>query len=190
MLIKKPQQLTENAVTDWGLYQRRREFLRGMAGVALLGAGWFGQPALAVSPRPAGDTTNSWEDITGYNNFYEFGTGKGDPARNAQTLQTSPWDVVVDGQCARPGKYPLEDLLKGMSIEERIYRLRCVEGWSMVIPWQGFELGRLLKRFEPTSQARYVRFETLLDPKQMPAQQGDVLDWPYVEGLRMDEAMH
>ncbi|HPQ94824.1 MAG: protein-methionine-sulfoxide reductase catalytic subunit MsrP [Thiothrix sp.] len=190
MFIRKPQQLTENAVTDWALYQRRREFLRGMAGVILLGAGWPGRAAVATSPRPADDPPNSWEDITSYNNFYEFGTGKGDPARNARTLQTSPWDVVVDGECTRPGKYPLEDLLKGMAIEERIYRLRCVEGWSMVIPWQGFELGRLLKRFEPTSRAKYVRFETLLDPKQMPAQQGDVLDWPYVEGLRMDEAMH
>jgi sulfoxide reductase catalytic subunit YedY len=136
------------------------------------------------------EASTPYDDITQYNNFYEFGTGKDDPAKHAHLLKTSPWSVSVDGACAKPGKLTLEDILKPHPNQERIYRLRCVEGWSMVIPWLGFPLADLLKRFEPTSQAKYVRFETLVDPKQMPGQKRQVLEWPYTEGLRIDEAMH
>ena len=132
----------------------------------------------------------SFTEVTSYNNFYEFGTGKGDPAEQAHRLRPRPWSVVVDGECEAPGRLTLEDLLKPHSLEERIYRLRCVEAWSMAIPWVGFPLGDLLRRFQPTSRAKYVEFTTLLDPAQMPGQRYPVLDWPYVEGLRIDEAMH
>ncbi len=136
------------------------------------------------------EKANTFGEVTGYNNFYEFGTDKSDPAENAGRLRTRPWSVVVDGECAKPGRFALEDLLKPHALEERIYRLRCVEAWSMVIPWVGFPLGDLVKRFEPNSRAKYVEFTTLHDPKQMPGQRYRVLDWPYVEGLRIDEAMH
>ena len=128
--------------------------------------------------------------MTSYNNFYEFGTDKEDPKANAGTLKPRPWTVVVDGACEAPGEIGIEDILSGFTQEERIYRLRCVEAWAMVIPWVGFPLGDLLKRFKPTAEARYVAFETLVDAKQMPGQRRAVLDWPYREGLRMDEAMH
>jgi sulfoxide reductase catalytic subunit YedY len=131
-----------------------------------------------------------YEDVTSYNNFYEFGTGKGDPARNAKDFRTRPWKVVVEGEVAKPGEYDLDDLLRGITSEERIYRLRCVEAWSMVIPWMGFPLSTLINRFEPTSNAKYVELTTLFDPEQMPGQRRNILPWPYVEGLRMDEAMH
>ncbi len=129
-------------------------------------------------------------DATTYNNFYEFGTGKRDPARNAHTLRTEPWSIVIDGEVAKPGRVGLEDLIAPTRLEERVYRFRCVEAWSMVVPWIGVPLGPLLTRFEPTSRARYVAFETLFDPEQMPGQNRRVIDWPYREGLRMDEAMH
>ena len=132
----------------------------------------------------------AYEHVTGYNNFYEFGTAKTDPARNAQTLRTRPWSVVVDGEGEAPGEIGIEDVLTDFTQEERIYRLRGVEAWAMVVPWIGFPLGRLLERFRPNSNARYVEFETLLDDQQMPGQQRAILDWPYREGLRMDEAMH
>jgi sulfoxide reductase catalytic subunit YedY len=140
---------------------------------------------LSVSEEP-----NSFEDITGYNNFYEFGTDKSDPAANSGTLKPRPWSVTVDGECEVKGKFTLEDILKPHPLEERVYRFRCVEAWSMVVPWLGFPLADLVTRFKPTSKARYVEFTTLLDPKQMPYQRSGILDWPYVEGLRMDEAMH
>jgi sulfoxide reductase catalytic subunit YedY len=130
------------------------------------------------------------KDVTGYNNFYEFGVDKGDPARNAGKLKTRPWTVKVDGACAKPGTYNLEDVLKAGALQERIYRLRCVEGWSMVIPWIGIPLADILKRYQPTSKAKYVAFETLLRPSEMPGQRRAVLQWPYREGLRIDEAMH
>src|SRR5687768_7216764 len=130
------------------------------------------------------------EDITTYNNFYEFGTGKADPSRADRTLRVNPWSVAVGGQCAKPGVMSLDDLLKGSTPEERVYRLRCVEGWSMVIPWLGVPLANVLKRFEPTSKAKYVAFTTLEDRQQMPGQRYPALDWPYREGLRIDEAMH
>jgi sulfoxide reductase catalytic subunit YedY len=131
-----------------------------------------------------------YKDITNYNNFYEFDTTKYAPAEVAKDFRTKPWSVVVDGEVNKPAVYQLEDLMKPHALEERIYRLRCVEGWSMVIPWVGFPLGEVIKRFEPTSKANYVEFTTLLDPVQMPGQRRSVLKWPYVEGLRMDEAMH
>ncbi|MDJ0787030.1 MAG: protein-methionine-sulfoxide reductase catalytic subunit MsrP [Myxococcota bacterium] len=136
------------------------------------------------------EAQTSWEDATSYNNFYEFGTDKRDPARRAGSLRTRPWSVSIEGEVARPGPVPIEDLMAPHPLEERIYRLRCVEAWSMVIPWVGIPLGALLSRFEPTSKAKYVAFETLVDPEQMPGQRRSILDWPYREGLRMDEAMH
>jgi sulfoxide reductase catalytic subunit YedY len=131
-----------------------------------------------------------FEHVTGYNNFYEFGLGKGDPARNAGTLKTSPWTVTIEGHCERPGQYDLEDILGRFPLEDRTYRLRCVEAWSMVIPWRGIPLRDVIRWVEPTSKARYVEFTTLFDPDQMPGQRRQVLDWPYQEGLRMDEALH
>jgi sulfoxide reductase catalytic subunit YedY len=136
------------------------------------------------------EAPNSFQDITSYNNFYEFGTDKEDPKENAQSFKTTPWTVTVTGEAETKGKYTLEDILKPHALEERVYRLRCVEAWSMVIPWVGFPLGDLLRRFKPTSKAKYVEFTTLYDPRQMPGQRSSVLQWPYVEGLRMDEAMH
>jgi sulfoxide reductase catalytic subunit YedY len=133
---------------------------------------------------------NSYQDITHYNNFYEFGLQKEDPAQYAGSLRPRPWSVVVDGQCAKPGTYTIEDIMKWFPLEERIYRMRCVEGWSMVIPWNGFPLGDFVKRFEPTAKAKYIQFKTLLDLRQMPGQTEPNLQWPYVEGLRLDEAMH
>ena len=145
---------------------------------------------LRDTPYGKGLPLTDYEDVTGYNNFYEFGTGKGDPARNAGSLKTRPWTVRVDGECEVLGEIGIEDILGGIPQEERIYRFRCVEAWSMVVPWDGFPLSRLLARFKPTSKARFVAFETLYDPEQMPGQKRALLDWPYREGLRMDEAMH
>lgn len=182
-------------ITPREVYQRRRDFLR--TGVAL-GAGLF-LPAFAVadssldySPGPfsTDEALTPYEDVTTYNNFYELGTGKSDPSRNAHLLRTEPWTVKVDGLCANAGEYDLEDFLKPWELEERVYRLRCVEGWSMVIPWIGFELNRVLKQAEPLGSARYVAFETVMDPDNLPGQRRPVLEWPYVEGLRLDEAMH
>ncbi len=136
------------------------------------------------------ESLTPYDDVTGYNNFYEFGTGKEDPARNAHTLVTRPWTVAVEGEVARPAEYDLDDLLAPHTAEDRIYRLRCVEAWSMVIPWTGIPLADVIRRLEPTSKAKYVEFTTLLDREQMPGQRRRVLDWPYVEGLRMDEALN
>ena len=136
------------------------------------------------------DKLTPFEDVTGYNNFYEFGTGKDDPAENAHTLKTKPWTLTIEGEVAKPITLGLDDLLKLAAMEERIYRLRCVEGWSMVIPWVGYSLSELIKKVEPLSGAKYVEFVTLADPKTMPFVGSRVLDWPYVEGLRMDEAMN
>ena len=202
MLIKKPDDIKGSEITDPQVYARRREFLKA---AAALGIGAIaGQTQALVGPvgkgTPIGDVLDSqygqdleptaYEHVTGYNNFYEFGTDKGDPARNAHTLKTRPWNVVVDGECEAPGEIGIEDVLKDYAQEERIYRLRCVEAWAMVVPWIGVPLGSLLKRFKPTSKAKYVAFETLVDAEQMPGQRRAVLDWPYREGLRMDEAMH
>jgi methionine sulfoxide reductase catalytic subunit len=178
-------------------------FSRRQAIAAALAAGAVGL-AHAESSEPAGpklkyshntqystqETANSFEDITGYNNFYEFGTDKSDPKANAQQFRTQPWSVTVDGEAEVKGTFTLEDILKPHPLEERIYRFRCVEAWSMVVPWLGFPLADLVKRFKPTSKARYLQLTTLYDPKQMPGQRFQILNWPYVEGLRMDEAMH
>jgi sulfoxide reductase catalytic subunit YedY len=210
MLIKKPADIRESEVTPRDLYLRRREFLKvaGNTALAVTAAGAIGgvltntEDAAAQNPNAeklenvkksafsTDEKVNSYKDITTYNNFYEFGLDKGDPARYAGSLRPRPWSVVVEGQCAKPGNYNIEDIMKWFPLEERIYRLRCVEAWSMVIPWIGFPLGDFIKRFEPTSKAKYVKFTTLVDFQQMPGQREPALKWPYVEGLRMDEAMH
>jgi sulfoxide reductase catalytic subunit YedY len=147
-------------------------------------------PDVAKSKFSTDAKMNTLEEITSYNNFYEFGTGKEDPAKNAGALNPKPWSIAVEGECNKKGVFDLEDFIKPYALEERIYRLRCVEGWSMVIPWVGFSLGDMLKTFEPNSKAKYVEFTTLLDKTRMPGQQRRVLNWPYVEGLRIDEAMN
>jgi methionine sulfoxide reductase catalytic subunit len=204
MLIARPPDIPSSEITDEGLYVRRREFLR-LAGTAVAGAAagslvsaCAGEPVSAQTPlanvKPKVVTTdeklNTFEDITGYNNFYEFGTGKDDPQRYAGRMKTSPWKVKIDGHCAKPAEYLLEDLVRPHALEERIYRLRCVEAWSMVIPWVGIPLKDVIARAEPTSKATFVEFTTLLRPSEMFGQRDAVLDWPYVEGLRMDEALH
>ena len=189
MLIRRPPDIGSSEITPEKLYLNRRSFLAAAGFVALEAA----LPSLGrAGLRRAGgdDKPNSYQDITHYNNYYEFGTGKEDPAENAGSLRTRPWKVEVSGEIAKPGRYDLDDLLRGQTIEERVYRHRCVEAWSMVIPWNGFPLRNLIERFRPTSRAKFVEFTTLLDPGQMPGQRSDILPWPYVEGLRMDEAMH
>jgi len=182
MQIRSAPDLKDCDVTDRDVYLGRRRFLAAASSLLLP------VPAMAA---PAGDAPTPFEAVSTYNNFYEFGTGKDDPARTAPgRLITRPWSVAVGGECARPGRIGLEDLLKPHRPEERIYRLRCVEGWSMVVPWTGVPLAAVLPRFEPTSRARFVEFTTLADPRQMPGLRAGVLDWPYVEGLRLDEAMH
>ena len=178
----------EFEVTGESLYKERREFIKKLGyGAAVLGVGVAN---IASASSKSNDKLTAYEDITQYNNYYEFGINKTSPLKRAHTLKTSPWNVVIEGECEKPGDYPLESILRGMAIEERIYSLRCVEGWSMIIPWQGFSLASLLKRFQPTSKAKFVYFETLLDPENMPGQKHNYLDWPYREGLRMDEAMN
>lgn len=186
--------LTADDVTPKHLYLNRRQIMAGLGGIA---AGSIGGPLMARTPDQApgmdmagGETANTWEDITTYNNFYEFGTAKSDPVENAHRLTTSPWAIEIDGLVERPGTYSIEDLVSGMTIEDRIYRFRCVEAWSMVIPWQGFELGQLLEQVGVQSGARYVAFQTLLRPEEMIGQNRATVPWPYREGLRLDEAMH
>ncbi len=177
-------------VTPRAAYLNRRELLAAAGAVAIAGPVAAASIATVPSKYSTDMDPNSFEDITTYNNFYEFGTGKGDPAKNAHVLTTDPWAVKIDGLVDRPGTYDLADLMAGVTMEERIYRLRCVEGWSAVIPWVGFELATLLARVGVQSGAKYVAFETLLRPEEMFAQKRRLLDWPYREGLRMDEAMH
>ena len=206
----------ESDVTPEAVYLNRRRFMQGAAlsvagaglpAIASADAGRYPGVEAADSPEwlrkklaqakwdvagASGETITPYKDATHYNNFYEFGPEKGDPARNASELVTEPWVVTVDGEVGRPGKYALEDLISEAELQERIYRLRCVEGWSMVIPWLGVSLAGMIRRLEPTSNAKYVRFETLTRPEQMPGMRAafSLIDWPYVEGLRMDEAMH
>jgi sulfoxide reductase catalytic subunit YedY len=213
MLIKKPDEIKSSEITDKNVYLNRRFFMRGAALLATTAATGLlyrklnpppaekpqGEKFVTVAksatdtPARAGFTVNekltTIEDITNYNNFYEFSTDKQSVASEAKGFVTKPWDVAVGGLVNKPTTFGLEELLK-FPLEERVYRLRCVEGWSMVIPWIGFPLARLLEKVEPTSQAKYVAFQTLFDPKRMPNQSTGVLDWPYVEGLRLDEAMH
>jgi sulfoxide reductase catalytic subunit YedY len=189
MLIRKPSDIPSSEITPESVYVNRRNFIASVAAGAVA-AVVPGEVSAGQAGGQAQDRLNSWEDITTYNNFYEFGTGKGDPVQHAGALTTSPWTVKVDGHVMKPATYQLEDLLSPHEMEDRIYRLRCVEAWSMVIPWRGFELRRLIERVQPTSQAKYVAFQTLLRPDEMIGQRRPVLDWPYVEGLRMDEALH
>ncbi len=201
-------QLPPSTITPEAIYLRRRELLKGLALVPALLAGCGGQgealSAAASSDDPSGtpldfssnsaystkEAKTSQHDATHYNNYYEFGTDKADPARNSARFKPSPWNVEISGHAEMTGNFTLEDLLKPHALEERVYRLRCVEAWSMVIPWIGFPLGDLLKRFKPTSQAKYVAFKTVARPSEMPGLSYPVLDWPYREGLRIDEAMH
>jgi sulfoxide reductase catalytic subunit YedY len=188
MLISRFPDIPASEITDESLYWNRREFLKA-AGFGVAAAGGLLPFPMARGGREDEKLT-PYEDVTGYNNYYEFGTGKDDPARNAGRLRTRPWKVEVTGEVNRPAVYDFDELLKPFTPVERVYRLRCVEGWSMVIPWLGVPLRDIIDRLEPTSTAKYVEFTTLLDPAQMPGQRQGVLDWPYVEGLRMDEARH
>ena len=207
MLIKRPADIPASEITPAHIYLRRRELMAGaglFAAGALLPTGLGASearspleakpatPALAAKGFYTDEKKTPFEDVARYNNFYEFGTDKGDPAKYADALTVDPWSVVVEGEVARPGTYPLEDLLKGIDLEERIYRLRCVEAWSMVIPWIGIPLHKLLAKLEPTSKAKYVEFTTLYRPEEMRGQRSrfSTIDWPYMEGLRMDEAMN
>jgi sulfoxide reductase catalytic subunit YedY len=213
MVIKKPEQISSSEITDKSVYLNRRFFMRGAALVATTAATGLlyrklnpppvatpeGEKLVTVAKSTSdngardGFTVNekltAIEDITNYNNFYEFSTDKQSVASEAKGFVTKPWDVAVGGLVNKPATFGLEELLK-FPLEERVYRLRCVEGWSMVIPWVGFPLAKLLEKVEPTAQAKYVAFQTLYDPKRMPNQSTGVLDWPYIEGLRLDEAMH
>ena len=201
MIIRPSADIAPSEITDKSLYLKRREFLQLSAatGLATLVGGIFApREAHALTKlnlakkatATAEDPLTPLRDVTSYNNFYEFGTDKADPAAYASTLKTRPWTVAVEGEVKRPKVYDIDELLKLAPLEERIYRLRCVEGWSMVIPWIGYSLSELIKRVEPTGKAKFVEFTTLQAPDQMPGQKTAVLNWPYVEGLRLDEAMH
>jgi methionine sulfoxide reductase catalytic subunit len=209
MLILKPTAIRPSQITPEAVYLNRREFISGaltgsaLAGSALAAGGFSGDAFAEASITPLSSLTfernahystaeapNSYLDITHYNNYYEFGTAKTDPALRARGLRTRPWSVTIGGEAEKTGTFTLEDIVRPHALEERIYRLRCVEAWSMVIPWIGFPLADLLKRFNPTSRAKFVEFTSLADLKQMPGLHNDVLSYPYVEGLRIDEAMH
>ena len=197
ILIKKGADIKPSEITPRSVYLDRRRFMKhSLAASALLAVdaflpAWAKQwPDLSRSKFSTEDKPNSWEDITTYNNFYEFGTGKEDPAKNAVKFKPKPWSITVEGECEKTGTFDLEDFIKPYALHEYIYRLRCVEGWSMVIPWVGFSLTGMLKTFEPNSNAKYVEFTTLYDKSRMPGQRRRVLNWPYVEGLRIDEAMN
>jgi sulfoxide reductase catalytic subunit YedY len=201
MLIRRPPDNAPSEITPLQVYLQRREFLAAAAslgivsGLSPLFCGDAEAAPLQAAPSPLSTTDEpktSLEDITSYNNFYEFGTDKADPKRNAGKLTTKPWTVKIDGLVGKPGDYDYDDLVKPARLEERIYRMRCVEGWSMVIPWVGFPLAEVLKRVEPQGSAKYVAFETLVRPSEMSGQRGlfQALDWPYREGLRLDEALH
>ena len=205
MLIRKAPDLRYSDVTPKSVYLRRREFIQAAAGAAVGAAAALSRrrgalrrrrraraklPNVRKSSLSTTEKPNPYEDITGYNNFYEFGTDKDDPQRNAQKFVTRPWTIKVEGLVKTPGAIDIDSFIKPHALEERIYRLRCVEAWSMVIPWVGIPLADVIKRLEPQPSAKFVEFTTLLDVKQMPGQRLPVLEWPYVEGLRMDEAMH
>jgi sulfoxide reductase catalytic subunit YedY len=205
MLIKRASDISSSEITSENLYQNRREFMKtASAALGIAAAGTVipvCAPALGASPElqakkgqydvPATEKSTPLDDITTYNNYYEFGTDKADPAKNSKNFKPKPWNVKVEGMVKKPTTYNFDDLVKGLTIEDRIYRMRCVEAWSMVIPWTGFPLASLISRLEPLPSAKFVEFKTLVDPMQFPEQRRSVfgvLDWPYVEGLRMDEA--
>ncbi len=201
MIIKRTSELVPSEITAKQVYLNRRSFLQtaAFAGIAGIGGSLLStRDALALTKLnlakkgavTADDPLTPLRDVSGYNNFYEFGTDKADPAAYASTLKTRPWTIAVEGEIKRPKVYDIEEFLKLAPLEERIYRMRCVEGWSMVIPWVGYSLNELIKRVEPTGKAKYVEFTTLLAPDQMPGQKSTVLNWPYIEGLRLDEAVH
>ena len=201
MLIRRPAAIRPSEITPESVYLNRRALLTGalaggaVAALAPLRAAGEDPPAPSLAyERNASysvtDAPNTFEQITHYNNFYEFGTDKTDPSRYAASLRTRPWSVTISGEAEKTGTFTLEDILRPHALQERVYRLRCVEAWSMVIPWIGFPLGDLLKRFSPTSKAKFVEFTSLADRRQMPGLNSDVLPWPYVEGLRMDEAVN
>lgn len=205
MLIRKPDTIEPSEITPKAQYVSRREILRNtLAGAGIAGAlGPLSASAAVIpelsgsrlngvikSPLSTSEKSNSYEEVTTYNNFYEFGTGKDDPARYARDFKPRPWTLNIAGEAEKTGQFLLEDFVKPYTLEERIYRLRCVEAWSMVVPWVGIPLASVLKTFKPNSKARYVSFETLNDPKRMPGQRYQVLDWPYREGLTIAEAMH
>ena len=210
MLIRRTDDIKSSEITDESLYLDRRRFMRDAAGIAtasalapamLLPRGVSALTTDAAAKLPVLDGVidgpfstdedpTPYKDVTRYNNFYEFGTGKRDPATHSGRFKPRPWKVKVIGECEKPGDYDFDDIIKIHTLEERIYRLRCVEAWSMVVPWVGVALGPVLKRFQPTSKAKYVAFRTLFRPNEMPGQQRGYLDWPYVEGLRIDEAMN
>jgi len=198
MLIRRSDAILPSEITPSDIYRERRRFMQGM-GVLAAGAALGAAPDVHAGARLAGvrassytldEASTPYKSVTSYNNFYEFGIGKSDPAENAGSLKTRPWTVTVEGEVRKPGVYDIDSLLKRAPLEERIYRLRCVEGWSMVIPWVGFPLSEILRHADPTGNAKYVEFVTLSDPGQMEGQRSRVLDWPYVEGLRLDEAMN
>jgi len=209
MLIRRPPpgasaNIQPSEITGESVYVNRRALLQAAlaAGVSGIGSAWAAEAPQSATQGAstlkatrnaafvAAEKPNTYEDITSYNNYYEFGTDKGEPAINSGKFKAQPWTVTISGEAGVTGKFALEDILKPHPLEERIYRMRCVEAWSMVIPWVGIPLGAVLKRFKPTSKAKYVAFKTVLRPSEMPGQQFPVLEWPYVEGLRMDEAMH
>ncbi len=206
MLIKPASDIPSSEITDKKLYLNRRQFIQAAAGTAAAAAvGTIGaSDAQAATPAVHGrkfddvtrsplsttEKANSWEQITTYNNFYEFGIDKDLPSENAKKFNTANWTVAVDGEVGKKANWQIEDILKGETLEERIYRHRCVEGWSMVIPWVGIPLANFIKRCEPTSKAKYIKFTSVADSKQMVGLRSQVLSWPYVEALRMDEAMH
>src|SRR3954463_15918248 len=204
MWIKRPDDIPSSEITDEKLYINRRRFLVAAGVIGATGAGLLGcsseaegsNAGTAADLMPAGagqepeDKLNTYEQITSYNNFYEFGTDKEDPKENSAGFHPQPWTVRVEGLCKKPGDYHFDDLVKAHKVVDRVYRLRCVEAWSMVIPWQGIPLAEMIKRFEPLPSAKYVQFTTLYAPEQMPGEREGVLPWPYVEGLRMDEATH
>ena len=195
MLIRQPSDIAPSEITPQAVWRRRRALLQAAAAAGLVGTAPRGAVAAALAGRPSPLSTmerpTAPDLVTSYCNFYEFGTEKQDPVTHApKLLRTRPWQVVVDGEVRRPRTFEIDELLKLAPMEERIYRLRCVEAWSAVVPWVGYPLAELIRRVEPTGNARYVEFVTLADPKQMPGLRSRVIDWPYVEGLRMDEAMH
>lgn len=203
MLIRRPSGIVPSEITPRVLFEDRRQFIRD-AGLFAAAAGFAtagvrprlahaqakGFPALEKGAYPLSETATPLKDITTYNNFYEFGTGKADPAETSKDFKTKPWTVKVEGLVKKPAEYHLEDFIKPHKLEDRTYRHRCVEAWSMVIPWQGFPMADFIKRVEPLPSAKFIQFQTLYDPIRMPGQQRAILPWPYTEGLRLDEAMH
>ncbi|MEK6566858.1 MAG: protein-methionine-sulfoxide reductase catalytic subunit MsrP [Bacteroidota bacterium] len=199
MFMKEAGDIRSADTTPETLYHGRREWIKtataALGGIAMNSVMPEGVRGSQEKPKMKGlydtdEKINSYKDITTYNNFYEFGTDKSDPAENSEKFKPKPWSVAVEGHVRKPALYNLEDILKQQKIEERVYRMRCVEGWSMVIPWMGFQLSEFIKRLEPTSKAKFVAFETLFRPEEMVGQRRPYLTWPYVEGLRMDEAMN